>query len=202
MHVHLFFERPVLFYYGINKVLCETDLYGQSCVFQNSVNIVKGKVESDNVDLTTLRMLTIENVAKNLLKLTNPSKSKENPVTICIDTKASCPLNILCGPVLNQSGVKDSETVADELFKKRAADMRMMAQHRFRMQVKETSDWNKYFLTLGIAAVTIELLSNKPHKPIKITLNDLSGANKGPSFIFYNCARLSVLLKEFEKKSG
>lgn len=78
--------------------------------------------------------------------------------------------------------------------------MRMMAQHRYRINVTSISDWNKYFLTLGTASVTIELLANKPHKPVKISLNDLSGANKGPAFIFYNCARLSVLLKEFDKR--
>lgn len=57
--------------------------------------------------------------------------------------------------------------------------MRMMAQHKYGVQIKQMESWENYFDKLGNACVTIEMLSNKAQKPIKITLNDLQTANKG-----------------------
>ncbi|XP_018564155.1 DALR anticodon-binding domain-containing protein 3 [Anoplophora glabripennis] len=82
--------------------------------------------------------------------------------------------------------------------------MRLMAEHRYKVQVIKNTPREDYFIKmmkkLGRACVTIEMLSNKPSKSLKVTLNDLRTANRGAAFIFYNCARLSVLLKEFEKR--
>lgn len=57
--------------------------------------------------------------------------------------------------------------------------MRMMAQHKYGIQIKNIDSWENYFNKLGEACVKIEMLSNKSQKPIKITLNDLQTANKG-----------------------
>lgn len=57
--------------------------------------------------------------------------------------------------------------------------MRMMAQHKYGVQLKPDSQWKMYFEELGKASVLIEMLCNKPSKPIKITLNDLQSSNKG-----------------------
>lgn len=65
------------------------------------------------------------------------------------------------------------------IFRKRSNDMRMMAQHKYGIQIKKIDSWENYFNKLGKASVTIEILSNKPQKSIKITLNDLQSANKG-----------------------
>lgn len=64
-------------------------------------------------------------------------------------------------------------------FRKRASDMRMMAQHKYGVQINKIGSWENYFNILGKACVTIEMLSNKTQKPIKISLNDLQTANKG-----------------------
>ncbi|XP_044258548.1 DALR anticodon-binding domain-containing protein 3 isoform X2 [Tribolium madens] len=73
-----------------------------------------------------------------------------------------------------------------------------MAQHKYGIQVKPS--WGDYFEKLGKSSVVIEMLQNRLHKAIKITLNNLQATNKGPSFIFYNCARLSSLLKQFDER--
>lgn len=57
--------------------------------------------------------------------------------------------------------------------------MRMMAQHKYGVQIKKIESWENYFSKLGKACVIIEMLSNKTQKPIKITLGDLQTANKG-----------------------
>ncbi|XP_008201296.1 DALR anticodon-binding domain-containing protein 3 isoform X2 [Tribolium castaneum] len=82
--------------------------------------------------------------------------------------------------------------------RKRALDLQLMAQHKYGVQVKPS--WGDYFDKLGKASVVIEMLQNRLHKTIKITLNNLQATNKGPSFIFYNCARLSSLLKQFDER--
>lgn len=64
-------------------------------------------------------------------------------------------------------------------FRKRASDMRMMAQHKYGIQIKKIESWENYFDKLGRACVALEMLSNKAQKPIKITLNDTQTANKG-----------------------
>lgn len=75
--------------------------------------------------------------------------------------------------------------------------MRMMAQHKYGVQIKPDSKWKSYFEELGKASISIEILSNKPSKPIKITLNDLQSSNKGTYlFNFYYFAYIfSVIFK-------
>ncbi|KAJ8971368.1 hypothetical protein NQ317_016563, partial [Molorchus minor] len=62
---------------------------------------------------------------------------------------------------------------------KRALDMRMMAQHKYGVQIQSNTSWKTYFEKLGRAAVVIEMLSNKPQKALKLSMNDLQTANKG-----------------------
>lgn len=64
-------------------------------------------------------------------------------------------------------------------YRKRTIDMRLMAQHKYGMQIKDLPLSQDYFLKLGVASVTIELLQNKPLKATKITLNDLQTSTKG-----------------------
>ncbi|XP_066262359.1 DALR anticodon-binding domain-containing protein 3 [Euwallacea similis] len=201
---HLFLERPILFHEGIKKALNSNSTYGQYQLFKRNIKLTIANSEhlSENhnlMDLTTLRLQIIKETIERILILTTPF-DLENFIEITISQSNDTKPTIVCGPVLNELGVKDLEHKAIDFFNKRIADMRLMAQHRYRVNMKSPSDWNELFSKLGIASVTIELLSNKPHKSVKVTLNDLSSANKGPSFMFYNCARLSILLNEFESK--
>lgn len=70
--------------------------------------------------------------------------------------------------------------------------MRMMAQHKYGVQLKKHDSWENYFDKLGKACVVIEMLSNKVQKPINITLNNLQSANKG---MFNNkyCSKVVVV---------
>lgn len=198
--VHLFLERPLLFSYGIRRVLADGDKFGKWLLFSKCIRLDTETIRDvEEADLTTLRQHILKCTIENLLELTANTESKEI-IFINLSQNAKSSPNILCGPVVNDKGVKDVTHKAADFFDKRISDMRLMAQHRYRVNIKSASEWNNFFARLGKASVTIEMLSNKPHKSIKITLNDLSGANKGPAFIFYNCARLSILLKEFDNK--
>lgn len=201
---HLYLEKTTLFTKGIHSALVEASNYGKIGLFDQQIRIMYDKEKLpdsyDDLDLTTLRLYTVKKTIENLLKFTCQSDSNHTfQVNISQNSQAAS-LSIQCGPVINEKGVKDNDHKASDFFKKRITDMQLMAQHRYRVNLNSGSKWNDLFEKLGKASVTIELLSNKPHKAVKVTLNDLSSANKGPSFIFYNCARLAILLKEFQSK--
>lgn len=77
--------------------------------------------------------------------------------------------------------------------------MRLMAEHKYGLRTTSESGWKEIFDTLGEAAVTIELLQNKPSKNTIISLHDWTlGNTKGASFILYNCARIASIFKKYE----
>lgn len=79
--------------------------------------------------------------------------------------------------------------------------MRLMAEHKYGVRVTSSLGWCEFFKKLGEAAVIIQLLQNKPQHSMKIDTQGPPCTNtKGPSFVLYNCARLSMLFKEFDKK--
>ncbi|KAK9886763.1 hypothetical protein WA026_018415 [Henosepilachna vigintioctopunctata] len=78
--------------------------------------------------------------------------------------------------------------------------MRLMAEHKYGVRMQGSQTKTEYFEKLGKAAVTLELLQNKPRKNMKITFSHPSSANKDASFILYNCARLSALFRDFNEK--
>lgn len=202
---HIFFNKSSdLFNLVIQDVLEHSSTYGFSDIIKNDV-IIKTllNVENNNInqlDLTNLRLKLLKDVSTNFIRQNmSISRSNTSNVYLVLNPIETEQKTILCGPVVNEKCVK-STYMAHELYKKRSADMRMMAQHKYGIQVKTNASWENYFDKLGIGSVTIEMLTNKPQKSIKITPNDLQSANKGASFIFYNCARLSALFREFNKR--
>ncbi|KAG5898823.1 hypothetical protein JTB14_018783 [Gonioctena quinquepunctata] len=200
--VYIFVARtPVIFKTILKQVIESGRKYGSTDVLKNKVqlNAVPENDYSLEADLSLLRIHLLKDVTSNLLEITTHKVTgNESTVTIALNPADDGHINIMCGPVLGGNGTKTS-TKAEELYKKRTSDMRMMAQHKYGVQIKPSATWETYFEKLGRGSVTIEMLSNKPQKPIKITQNDLQSANKGAAFIFYNCARLAALFKEFDK---
>ncbi|CAH1978035.1 unnamed protein product [Acanthoscelides obtectus] len=188
----------------ISEVLSSQERYGFCVLFDSKISVETTSVDVriGDLDVTNLRIQILKSVADNLIqKFTSKCSSVQNQNKIMI---SQSPLRkphtfLLCGPVIDHNGVK-STMISGKLFGKRMNDMRMMAQHKYGVQIKANSPWEVYFEKLGKACVTIELLSNKPQKPMKITENNSQTANKGASFIFYNCARLATLLREFERR--
>ncbi|XP_050295767.1 DALR anticodon-binding domain-containing protein 3 [Anthonomus grandis grandis] len=201
---HLFIQRPYLISLGIKQVLEQGNNYPEWTQFSKQITLASREIleNEENLDITTLRLQILKNVLTNLLSLTtDPNASEIIEIEITETHKANSNRStILCGPVISENGSKNTESKASDFFKKRVSDMQMMAQHKYRMNIKSSTEYHDFFSKLGRASVTIELLTNKPHKPVKVSLNDLSGANKGSAFIFYNCARLNILLKEFDSK--
>jgi hypothetical protein len=199
--VHLYLNRPAVITLCITTVLQEGN-YGLPKYFQERIAITVDDslhCDSENMSLTQLRVHTIQSVASNIINCLSDSSLEANyNVKIKLNSNEQEKNVLVCGSVLNEAGIKDAKTTAIELHKKRALDMQLMAQHKYGIQVK--SSWKDYFEKLGKASVIMELLQKKCHKTTKITLNSLQTANKGPSFIFYNCARLSALFKEFDSR--
>ncbi|CAH1175761.1 unnamed protein product [Phaedon cochleariae] len=178
--------------------------YSSSKVIERTICLQTHPIIEDHteVDLSVLRLHLVKEVAKNFInKSTREIPEGSSVVHLLLNPIDDCTVNVLCGPVLNDKGVKSS-TAAKDLYRTRSDDMKMMAYHKYHVPAVANQSWNTYFRKLGEASVTIEMLANKPQKPIKITVNDTRSANKGSSFIFYNCARLSALFKEFDKKTA
>lgn len=76
-----------------------------------------------------------------------------------------------------------------------------MAEHKYGLRITSQPGWTEFFKKLGDAAVTIELLRNKPNQTVTTDVNnEFLASRKGAAFILYNCARLATLFKEFDKK--
>ncbi|KAL3274060.1 hypothetical protein HHI36_015479 [Cryptolaemus montrouzieri] len=203
--VHIYLERSISFKETIKQSLKLGQEYGavhRICRLKADINIEEySDINTNEMTLTNLRMLILQKVIKNLTQFQlNCNNKTEKLVSFNLSVQKRNENEYLCGSVVDTNGTKDVSTLAGDLYKKRATDMRLMAEHKYGLRTKSSESWNQYFKKLGEAAVTVELLQNKPHKNIKITLNDTSSANKGASFIFYNCARLSTLFKEFDKR--
>ncbi|VEN54608.1 unnamed protein product [Callosobruchus maculatus] len=203
-NVHLFLNRSgETFRAAICGALTDQENYGFCKIFNYTICIetTVPDVPVDDMDVSNLRIHILEGVTNNFIeKFTCKTASDQcSKITISQSPLEKANKFILCGPVVDHEG-KKSTMVAGDLFRKRMSDMRMMAQHKYGVQFKSNSPWEAYFAKLGRACVTIELLSNRLQKPIKIAENDLQTANKGASFIFYNCARLSTLLREFDRR--
>ncbi|KAJ8962309.1 hypothetical protein NQ318_018288 [Aromia moschata] len=168
-------------------------MYGSSEVIHKDITLNMdfdvNAHQTAEIDLSTLRLLILKDVTSNLLTFTAKSTNEGScNIVFTMNSLTSCHPCILCGPVLNSDGMKDNNTKAGELLTKRAADMRMMAQHKYGVQIKPNASWKIYFEKLGRAAVTIEMLSNKPLKALKLNMHDLQTANK------------AVLFKELHKR--
>nr|CAI5864120.1 unnamed protein product [Callosobruchus analis] len=182
-NIHLFLKRSgETFKSAICEVLTGQENYGFCKIFDNAICVeatVSG-VPVDDMDITNLRLHILEGVMNNFIEKFScrPSSDQCSKIIISQISLEETKRFLLCGPVLDHEG-KKSTMVAGELFRKRMNDMRMMAQHKYGVQIKSNSPWETYFAKLGEACVTIELLSNRLQKPIKIVENDLQTANKG-----------------------
>ncbi|XP_063912191.1 DALR anticodon-binding domain-containing protein 3 isoform X1 [Zophobas morio] len=198
--VHFHLKRFSAISVSIRCVLEQGSNYGfQSKCFESRINLTNDdSVQPDltKMTLTELRAFTIRDVATNILNNLTSNISFDCDIKITLNSNEKTENVIVCGSVLNDRGVKDTQTTADELYKKRSLDMQLMAQHKYGVQIKPS--WRDYFEKLGKASVILEMLQNRTHKSLKITLNSLQTANKGPSFIFYNCARIAALLRQFD----
>lgn len=61
--------------------------------------------------------------------------------------------------------------------RKRAIDMRLMAEHKYGLRITSQPGWKEFFEKLGKAAVTMELLQNKPNRTLAISLSDNTLSN-------------------------
>ncbi|KAF5275873.1 hypothetical protein FQR65_LT04112 [Abscondita terminalis] len=199
---YLRLDRTSTFQSVIRQILQDRSNYGsQELRISGNIKINTDCDSSTNLNLTQLRIVLLGDVLQRLLKF-NKCPDTLPIVDIYLTHKSNNSNRgkvILCAPVQCTSDTNIMVT-AEEFYNKRSIDMRLMAEHKYGLRVISNVGWQEMFNKLGKAAVAIELLQIKTNRPVVCKLNDPSSCSKGASFILYNCARLSTLLKEFEKK--
>ncbi|XP_060522577.1 DALR anticodon-binding domain-containing protein 3 [Cylas formicarius] len=186
---YLYLERQPVYLHAISAVVAQKFDYGRSETLKCVISV---KLDGPDTvdDLSALRMSLIKTIVENLLKFVT-AKNSDGAKTIVLSQTADGD-SILCGAVINDGGVKDTDRSVSDFYDKRIADLRTMSRHRLGVQVSE-----EHFKKLAEASVALEMLANKPHKCIKIPMD---GVNKNSLFVVYNYARLCALLKEFDSR--
>ncbi|XP_058447401.1 DALR anticodon-binding domain-containing protein 3 [Malaya genurostris] len=154
----------------------------------------------NNLSMVDFRILSVKNVASNLLRFDGYKVSKEfndgvqtMSITRNRSKQSTDSYEILCGSVAT-CGI-----TADEYIRKRANDMQLIAQHKYGIRVKDHRRFQNTIISLGRSAAIVDMLEAKASSPIDIRKNN-NQSSKGAQFVLYNYARLSVLFKTFEEK--
>lgn len=119
-NAHLFFKRSsVLFTDVIREVLDVNKEFGSEKYLRKNFKIESPIPEKDllNYDLTLLRLEILKNTAANLIKKFSLDKSglPDFVVHINLSHKLPSQKTVLCGPVLNENGMK-TLTKAEQIF--------------------------------------------------------------------------------------
>lgn len=119
-NAHIFIEKSNFLFVEVLKDILNTDSeYGSvKCLNKRYKILTCDEKNKFSNDLTYLRLNLLKNTANNLIRNCSNCTSEEAEVMVHITLAKTCPSEIvvLCGPVLNSSGLKTS-TIADELYK-------------------------------------------------------------------------------------
>lgn len=124
--VHLFLNRPILLKFLSKEVLESKNKFGRNVLFNDNINIQSSKPLNLECDLTALRFNILSEVSQNLANFcTYTPKSEENIVFHVgfSNNKENNHRNIICGPIINEDGVKDVKTTAIQLLKYKIHEM-------------------------------------------------------------------------------
>lgn len=119
-NAHIFFNRSSdLCALVLKEVFNTTAEYGSGHILRTHIKITP-KIDAKihlNCDLTILRLKILLQTGENLIKkLSINTNSLSSEIEITLDHKSSNQYNILCGPVLNDKGTKNTMT-SEQLYK-------------------------------------------------------------------------------------
>ncbi|XP_035778230.1 DALR anticodon-binding domain-containing protein 3-like [Anopheles albimanus] len=106
-------------------------------------------------------------------------------------------IEMLCGPVLHGTDL----ATAEEYIARRSNDMQLIAQHKYRVDLRHMPDSHSSIASLGRSAAIVDLLQAKHSSAIDMRRGLASStisSSKGASFILYNYARLAALFEKYE----
>lgn len=167
------------------------------------------------MDISQLRIKYLQDFAIRAAKLSGYDTFGSSEASDCscfiLTTKSSKDLPnkmkaIVCGAVVNaKSRTKETNMSAKEYLQLRANDMRTAALHKYGSAVEGDVKWNNLISSLGEAAVKMELLKVKPSQSVSLSLESdykvsREHSSKGATFVLYNCARITSILKQFHEK--
>lgn len=120
-NAHIFLKRsPVLFVNVLEEVLCIDTKYGLSkCLYKNyEIKTCDIKKDIVDCDLTVLRLDLLKKTANSFINEFSQHNTEFQgfQVKISLSHKCSNGKNVLCGPVLNEKGMK-TLTTTGELYK-------------------------------------------------------------------------------------
>ncbi|XP_047116480.1 DALR anticodon-binding domain-containing protein 3 isoform X3 [Schistocerca piceifrons] len=171
--------------------------------------------EGDDMDLSQLRVKYLKDFAVRAAKQSGYNTFDSSEACDCIGfvltTKSSKDLPdrmkaVICGAVVNaKSRTKETDMLAKEYLRLRENDMRTAALHKYGTAVEDDVKWNSLISSLGEAAVKMELLKVKPSQTVSLSLESdykvsWERSSKGATFVLYNYARITSILKQFHEK--
>ncbi|XP_046998693.1 DALR anticodon-binding domain-containing protein 3 isoform X3 [Schistocerca americana] len=171
--------------------------------------------EGDDMDLSQLRVKYLKDFAVRAAKQSGYNTFDSSEACDCIGfvltTKSSKDLPdrmkaVICGAVVNaKSRTKETDMLAKEYLRLRENDMRTAALHKYGTAVEGGDKWNSLISSLGEAAVKMEMLKVKPSQTVSLSLESdykvsRERSSKGATFVLYNYARITSILKQFHEK--
>ncbi|ETN61112.1 hypothetical protein AND_007238 [Anopheles darlingi] len=106
-------------------------------------------------------------------------------------------IEMLVGPVLHGADLGN----ADDYIARRSNDMQLIAQHKYRVDLRHMPDSHSSIASLGRSAAIVDVLQAKHSSAIDMRRGLASStisSCKGASFILYNYARLAALFEKYE----
>lgn len=119
-NVILHLNRESVFKLLTTQVLQQKEDYGKCELFKETINVRCCKPISLDCDLTTLRLNILAEVVQNLIHFCAITPKTPETVTISVtlnNNKDTEEKRIICGPIMNEDGVKDAKTTAIQLLK-------------------------------------------------------------------------------------
>ncbi|XP_049864507.1 DALR anticodon-binding domain-containing protein 3 isoform X1 [Schistocerca gregaria] len=213
--VVIYFQKDYTFRTTLRNVLQVQHLYG-SCQKRKQGIVIEASVsEGDDMDLSQLRVKYLKDFAVRAAKQSGYNTFDSSEACDCIGfiltTKSSKDLPdrmkaVICGAVVNaKSRTKETDMLAKEYLRLRESDMRTAALHKYGTAVEGDVKWNSLISSLGEAAVKMELLKVKPSQTVSLSLESdykvsRERSSKGATFVLYNYARITSILKQFHEK--
>lgn len=117
-NVVVYLNRKNTFKVVINNALDHATNFGlfapqfnkEVCIPQNSVDLTK-------INLTELKIHLLQNITSNILTFIGCNVTKNFSQNALLFTTSGCKNAVICGPVLNEFGTKDTNTTAEQLYR-------------------------------------------------------------------------------------
>ncbi|XP_060825620.1 DALR anticodon-binding domain-containing protein 3-like [Bombus pascuorum] len=209
--VCLFLQRTPLIESSIKAVIASKNDFGKTFSVNKIFSFIS--LQDKESELTTRRLHLIQHVTEKILTLHGSKLSDEHSDhRFVFTTKSQGNVRenyerCICGVVKNtETNCKETKLTYKEYINNKIIELKALNEHKYFEAREFNVETEECFLeNLAKAAVTFELLSVKPSRPVFIGCNvatDKSTTNtKGGCFILYNTARITAIIEKYNDKN-